>query len=223
MKKVLIVFAQTGEAKATIEMTNAKPVLAEKTLVWSEGVVPARYIFSQGCIAICGVGIHPAQMCVAKFASLYDEVWNLGFAGALKKEAAIGELASIASNDKLLPISKHLDTRSQECANFAIPSLNISDSGQKLITSDFPIHDNELRESLKQQWDLVDMEGYGVAYAAHSLGKKCRMWKIVSDFASPGGREVIRKHRHELSQKIAEPIMENLFAQPNESRFDTQF
>ena len=60
------------------------------------------------------------------------------------------------------------------------------------------------------QWDLVDMEGYGVAFAAAALGKKCRMWKIISDFTSPEGRDLIRKHKKELSEKIAEKILENL-------------
>jgi nucleoside phosphorylase len=80
----------------------------------------------------------------------------------------------------------------------------------KLISSDFPIHDVEHRTYLAQKWDLVDMEGYGIAFACSYLGKKCRMWKIVSDFASPGGRELIRKHKPSLSARLAQVLEEAL-------------
>jgi nucleoside phosphorylase len=85
--------------------------------------------------------------------------------------------------------------------------------GDKLISSDFPIHDETLRKNLGTEWDLVDMEGYGVAFAAHALGKKCRIWKIISDFALTGGRSLIRKNKTLLSEKIADAIVKQLCRQ----------
>lgn len=208
LQNILIIFATTKEARSTIELTGASPVSGATVHVWSEGEVAACYRFEKGLIAICGTGLHPAQMCATKYAPLAEEIWNFGFAGALKKDEHLGHLVEIATNDKYLPIA--LDKVSYECATSGLPSLQLSPSGHKLISSDFPVHDAERRKQLGLNWDLVDMEGYGIAYAAHFLGKKCRIWKIVSDFASCDGRELIRNHQDALSHTIAHTIKDNL-------------
>ncbi len=162
-------------------------------------------------------------MTVAEYAQNIGEVWNLGLAGALDGGLPLGEIVEIKSVGKYIS-SGTLDPLSQECVRSAIPHLDLdlgfpynggeslpfslSAPGGRLISSDFPIHDAQHREYLSKTWDLVDMEGYGIAYAACYLGKKCRMWKIVSDFASPGGRELIRKNKARLSERIAEKIYE---------------
>lgn len=154
------------------------------------------------------VGIQAAQMAVATYAPHVDEVWNLGMAGALRDQLPIGETVMINHIGKYVP-SGLLDAYSQECVDTTLPHLSIDYGTHKLISSDFPIHDLNHRQHLSQKWDLVDMEGYGVAYAAHHLGKKCRMWKIISDFASPGGRALIRKNKAQLSEHLAKIVYES--------------
>ena len=208
---ILIVFAQAGEARGTLERLNAQAVEGEMANVWGEGVVPCCYRFERGWIVISSVGLYAAQMAVAKYGLHCDAVWNLGLAGALRGSDPIGSLVTIESVGKYIPLEReHLDSRTEECLSFTIPNLSLEASGVKLISSDFAIHEVSHRERLATQWDLVDMEGYGIAYACGALGKKCRMWKIVSDFASPGGRELIRKHKAELSERLADKIMESL-------------
>lgn len=186
---------------------KAEPVQGSTKLIWSEGEIPSAYSFEGGWIVLSNVGIHAAQMTVTQHSSQFEEIWNIGMAGALREELPIGEIVTIERVGKYVP-SGVLDTRSQEYVLTTVPSFFIGNEGSKLISSDFPIHDHTHRNPLGQEWDLVDMEGYGIAYAAYHLGKKCKMWKIISDFASPGGRELIRKHRTKLSEMIAEKIHE---------------
>lgn len=208
MDKVLCVFAQVGEAKALIERTRAQPVPEKTANIWTEGEVCSLYRFEEGWITICGVGVHAAQMAVAKYGHLSQEVWNAGFAGSLRGLLPIGDLMPISTIGKYIPLDiSELDSHSQENIAFNLPHFSLSEGEGKLISSDFPIHNAFHRERLGKQWDLVDMEGYGIAYAARDLRKKCRMWKIVSDFASPGGLELIRKHGAELSEKIADTLL----------------
>jgi len=213
MSKLLIIFAQAAEAQSTLERTGAS-IKGERAHIWTEGHIPCCYQFDKGLIVISNVGLHSAQMSVSKYAHACDEVWNFGMAGSLQDEQTIGEITPIETVDKYIPIEEEtLDTHSQACIAFTIPTLflplpcNENKKGGKLISSDFPIHTTQHRERLERKWDLVDMEGYGIAFASQALGKKCRLWKIISDFASPEGRELIRKHRGDLSEKMADKIM----------------
>jgi len=139
-------------------------------------------------IVLCGMGI---QINLTSYIIEIDEVWNLGLAGSLRDGPAIGTLLQI----KTVGDSKQ-------------NPLHLDEGDSKLITSPIPIHDHTLRDHLAKEWDLVDMEGYGIAKSAHHLGKKCRMWKIISDFASPGGRELIRRNMARSSELLAEKIHE---------------
>lgn len=205
---ILCVFAQLAEARALIEYTHAQPVPGEFAHVWSEGKIPSLYTFDNGWIAISGVGVHSAQMTVSKYGPFCHEVWNAGLAGSLGSKLPLGDLLNISTIGKYIPLElQELDERSQECVAFTLPHFSLQEGKSKLISSDFPIHDLGHRNRLGKEWDLVDMEGYGIAYASLALEKKCRMWKIVSDFASPGGRELIRKHKIAYSEIIAENIL----------------
>lgn len=209
VSKKLFIFAQLSEARAFIQRTQA--VAHSDTLnIYTEGNVPCRYTCEHGTIILSGMGIHYAQMAVAKYADLADEVWNLGLAGSLRGEHPIGQLFEIMSIGKYVALDEDLDASSKASLKFATPDLRLDNHGGRLISSDFPIHNSSHKQRLSAQWDLVDMEGYGIAFAAHSLGKKCRMWKILSDFAMPGGQELIRKHKAALSEKIADTICEKL-------------
>lgn len=162
-------------------------------------------------------------MCVAKYASQVDEIWNLGLCGALRSGISIGSTIEIMKVGKYIPFQTQ-DPLSLTFIQKIYPEFHLSPispprsaeksvlngSGGKLITSDFPIHDLDQRKYLAEKWEVVDMEGYGIAFAAHYLGKKCRMWKIVSDFASPGGRELIQKHKKKLSEILAGIIYETI-------------
>lgn len=211
MSDILVIFAQYIEAEPFLNITSAKPVPGHYTESWSEGNIPSLYQFEQGWIAISGLGIHAAQMSVSKNSHLCEEVWNLGFAGSLNCNLSMGEIYSIHHVSKFIPIdSSLLDPLSLQCLKFSIPPFTLSEGAIKLVSSDFPIHNPLLNQQLAIHYDLVDMEGYGIAFACSRLGKTCRMWKIISDFASPGGRELIKKHKKELSFKLAQAALQQI-------------
>ena len=55
--------------------------------------------------------------------------------------------------------------------------------GSVLATGDVFISDAAVRDLLAQRADLVDMEGFAVAYASAHMGAECRLVKHVSDQA----------------------------------------
>lgn len=201
---ILILFAQFGEAASTIEHLRARPIGEEQKEIWSEDKQPSRYAFEQGEIHLTDIGIPSAIMTVAQYGPQFKEVWNFGLAGALRPEGTIGELTPITQVGKYVPIEQtQLDPLSFNCLEHISPTLPLSATGLKLITSDFPIHSASHKQRLSPDWDLVDMEGYGIAYACKQLKIPCKMWKIVSDFSSEGGRALIRQHKSTLSKKIS--------------------
>lgn len=58
-----------------------------------------------------------------------------------------------------------------------------------LATTDAFVNDPVRRDFIAQQADVVDMEGYGIAYACHSLEVRCRLIKHVSDQADEGAMD----------------------------------
>lgn len=168
------------------------------------------YSFPDGYIAISGMGLCAAQHAASRTISLVNEVWNLGFAASLDAKYPLGSIHEISTINKYTPATIDLDPGSQALVRSSFPALKIGDEGHKLLSSDHPIHDVSLKNQLREFAHFIDMEGYGIAYAAKAFGKPCRMWKIVSDFASPEGRKLIFDHQHTLSEKLATLVTEEL-------------
>jgi len=209
MTSTLFLFASQAEAKPALDACKAKHVDGEYIDVWDEGRVPSLYQCDKGWIGISGIGTYAAQHLVSKLAKEISEVWNLGIAGSLRPLHNLGLLKRIAVVGKYIPLRETLDPKSLECVYGTIPNLSLypATHGISLISSDFPLHQEHLRDELAKEWDLIDMEGYGVAYAAHRFGKPCFLWKIVSDFASAEGRALIRKHKQKWSERLAEIVI----------------
>jgi len=187
----LVVFALDHEAAETIRILKAEKI----------GV--GLFAFNGGKILISGLGIHVAQSAVSDHIHGCDEVWNLGLAGALV-DIPLGTIVEIGLVTKYVA-AENLDAHALGLVNEHLPPFDLGGK-YNLMTSDFPIHSKEHRP---EGCHLVDMEGYGIAFAADHFGKKCRMWKIVSDFASPGGVELIKKHRAHYSKLLAEKVLES--------------
>ncbi len=186
----LLVFALDHEAAETIKILKAEQVGAKL------------YAFEGGKILISGLGIHVAQSAVSDHIDECKEVWNLGLAGALI-DIPLGSIVEIGRVTKYVG-GKNLNAHAIGLMSEHLPPFELGGE-YNLITSDFPIHSKEHRP---EGCHLVDMEGYGIAFAASHFGKKCRMWKIVSDFASPGGVELIKKHRTHYSKLLAQKVLE---------------
>lgn len=186
-KTLLITFATEKEAAKTLALLSAQ----------KKGPL---YIFDKGAIFITGIGSLAAAVNLSTVISPFTEIWNIGLAGSLKKQEGIFPIGTIT---KFSPMPASTSSHSR---TFFVPPPLLLGEGAKLITSDFPIHD----QSLDIEEDLVDMEGYGVALLCQKMHKKLKMWKIVSDFAEPGGEVRIRNMVDSLSLQIAHFIEEKL-------------
>lgn len=200
----LICFATFAEAEATITALDAKQE--------DNGL----FIFSEGRIVISGMGILAAQAAVLQWGKESDFIWNLGCAGALDPRMPAFSIHTISSVGKWIPYLDSIDNGSKTLAQKTFPVLHTGKQGARLITSDIPIHDISHRNPLAKEWDLVDMEGYGIAHAAFLLEKAYMMTKIVSDFASQGGRDLILRHMKMLSHQLAEEIVRGVKLCPHQ-------
>lgn len=195
---ILFIFATFAEAQASLSVLKAKEI--NKRL----------YKCHEGWLAISGIGIHAAQHTTSQYGPSASEIWNFGLAGSLQEPASLGDICPIATVSKYVPSLEDLDTLSQDFSLSSIPSFSLKPTGYKLFSSDFPIHTFCHKEQLAKKADLVDMEGYGIAYAAHHLGKPCSFWKIISDFTSFGGHDLIKKNMCFYSEKLAETLLKEL-------------
>jgi len=205
----LILFAHPKEAEATLQALQARPCPGSERALWNTGIMPTCYAFKQGHVVISNLGLHAAAATLAQYLPQHQVVWNIGFAGSLQPNLSLFDLVSVASVSKLIPYP--LDHYATSMVQQTLPVLQIHPTGIHLLSSDFPIHQTPLRQSLAQKhYQAVDMEGYAIAYMAQHFKVPCRLWKIISDFASEQGPELIRQQATKLSEKIAEHLTQCL-------------
>ena len=195
--KKLIIFATFMEAKATLELLDAKLKQGDHL-----------YSYDAGHVLICGVGLVSATYMTSRYIPLATIVYNVGIAASLHDHISIGHFNQISNVAKFLSLQTQ-DDHSIEFAKKIFPSIKLSDSGsgRDLISSDYPIHDEVIRKTLNQDHHLVDMEGYGIAYACKKAGVHCEMWKLVSDFGMPGDQEMIMKRKQVLTDTLAQKVI----------------
>lgn len=194
---ILLVFATLTEAKGTIQALRAVECH------------PSVYRWSKGRIVISGMGCIQAATAVGLYGQEADTVINVGIAGALNPEIPLGTMCSIQTVAKhtLLPEAPLLHTVDLVQAAFPHHDIGSKGTGCRLISSDYPVYDPMTRQRLSS-FDLVDMEGYGVASACHALQKQCRIYKKISDLADSIGSSLIKKHLGRYSEEIGKEIID---------------
>lgn len=191
----LILFAHPAEGAATLRQLQAK-----------ESSTPGLYQSDDQLILISGMGSLRAACGVAELAGVIDEVWNLGLCGSLNDLFEPGSFHWVGQVAKHLPLPEGSSDHAIRFSHSVHPPLE-NGGGARLLTSDYPLYDAKLRQELAHTFDLVDMEGYGVATAAKRLGIPYRIGKIVSDQAKEGGWEELRKRLPALSEQLAEVVV----------------
>lgn len=133
------------------------------------------YQWEKGYIVLSGMGRQAVIRAITLWANKVETIINLGIAASLQ-DFPIGEIVEVG-----------------KVGSQAAPSLVFSNK-RALFSSYYPIHSAQKRLILSQVWDLVDMEGYGVALASQFFNKPFHLFKIISDFASDGGIVEIQKN-----------------------------
>lgn len=117
------------------------------------------------------------------------EVVNLGTAGALRSAprgaGAVPGLYEIGT-----VINHDLDADAIRALGYdARERLEIGDAPTVLATGDVFVADPTVRDRLALRADLVDMEGYAVAFVAREFGVPVRLVKHVSDNADASAND----------------------------------
>ena len=180
----LICFATFEEAESSLDLLKAKPVQS------------GLYQCALGFIAITGIGSFAAHVVTTALSESIDRIINIGLAGSQNKDLAFGSIHTIRKVSKFHWHPKGIDAARKTLAG-TLPEIQLAESGLSLCTFDSPFY-GELAGC-----DLVDMEGYGHAFAAQAIGKKCTLIKVVSDFCDKDSFAMIKTHLPELSKKMA--------------------
>lgn len=131
-------------------------------------------------VLVTGIGKVPAASAVARALAgdpTLREVVNIGSAGALHDHLeGLHEIGSVLNHDLSAGLLRRLGVDPQEW-------LSLPTDGLRLATGDVFVTDPVVRAGLAEVADLVDMEGYAVAWAAREAGVPVRLVKHVSDKA----------------------------------------
>ncbi len=192
-RSTLIVFSTELEAKATIDCLGAK---GRGHLRWFPG----------GAVMICGMGSINAAARILEVGHCFDQIWNIGIAGALKPLQGIHPVGRI---EKLKSLPATTSAHSHQFFDKLHPAQHIGE-GLTLVTSDFPIFDETLKSTLSH--DLVDMEGWGIAYAASLLHKPLKMWKMPSDSAGENDQHALHANLQACAFTIADFVEKQIHA-----------
>jgi adenosylhomocysteine nucleosidase len=149
-------------------------------LVVSATPQEAAYVPAGARVLITGIGKVPAASAVARALAAdagISQVVNIGSAGALHDHLeGLHEISRVLNHDLSAGVLRQLGVDPHEW-------LDLPASGLRLATGDLFVTDPVVRSGLAELSDLVDMEGYAVAWAAQQAGVPVRLVKHVSDRA----------------------------------------
>lgn len=131
-------------------------------------------------VLVTGIGKVPAAAAVARALAGdpgISAVVNIGSAGALHDSLeGVHEIGRVLNHDLSAGVLRRLGVDPQEW-------LDLPADGLRLATGDLFVTDPVVRGGLARLADLVDMEGYAVAWAARQAAVPVRLVKHVSDKA----------------------------------------
>lgn len=142
----------------------------------------ARHISPDIPVLITGVGYLATASALQEVIREYGaprEIINVGTAGALTE--------GLEGFNRVSSVSM-FDFDHQAIDSFlgysTYPTIELGGSGVKLASGGTFVAGGSLRDRLAQDFDLVDMEGYAVAYTALRMSLPVAVYKYVSDMAN---------------------------------------
>lgn len=156
---------------------------ANNVLVVSATKSEAAYVPQGYELLITGIGKVSAATAVASALARYERedlplVVNIGTAGALHAHHGGLYVPGVVINHDIS------STAIRALGHDVADRLVLADGDDSVLaTGDAFIADAATRDALAQRADLVDMEGFAIAFAAQAAGATCRLVKHVSDHA----------------------------------------
>lgn len=174
---------------APVRQLNARMAHVTRPLLVVAAESEATHLPKDLPLVLTGIGKTAAAVAVTRaLASMGDLsdvlVINLGTAGGLRPGVnGLLEPVAVLNHDISADAIRALGHDPREF-------LRLHDGdGPVLATGDVFVADELVRDQLAQRADLVDMEGYAVAYACAEFGVPVRMLKHISDQADEGALE----------------------------------
>jgi len=165
-----------------------------------------RPLMVYGCdeiiLVISGIGKANASMATAYICTRFDPEWimNLGAAGATQASGKLGDIYHI---EKVI----EPDRPHSASGTPYVQTPDVLPDFQKavLATQDKPIERHEDFRQIAPLADLVDMEGASVVQVSKRFGKRCLLFKFVSDTpVHAGQRELIIENIKHYSTPFCE-------------------
>lgn len=159
-----------------------------RILVVAATTAEAAHVPADLPLVITGIGKTAAAVATARALAGYDDptaltVVNIGTAGALGAGFdGLHEPGVVLNHDINAGVIRSLGYDPEE-------RLEVGPSKTVLASGDVFVNDPAVRDLLATRADLVDMEGYAVAYAARRFGARVRLVKHVSDRADEGAMD----------------------------------
>lgn len=177
-------------------------VRADRPLVVLAVGEEARYLPPDLPVLLTGMGKVNAASAVSAVLAAGPRpslLLNLGTAGALRPGwAGIHEVATVLQHDLDTALLRTLT--GETCG----APLTLAAEGAVLATGDTFVADDDARDRLAERADLVDMEGYAVAWAAAQAGVPCRLVKQVSDEAGDGAARTWKESVDACARDLAD-------------------
>lgn len=159
-------------------------------------------------VLVTGVGKTHAAAAVARELALHPEITevvNIGSCGALHDHLeGLHEVGQVLNHDLSTEALRTFGYDPREW-------LRLGDGPVRLATGDLFVTDPAVRAALAEKADLVDMEGYAIAWAALQAGVHVRLVKHVSDRADEqamGWAEVVELSAQALGEWLAHQLEE---------------
>ena len=170
------------------------------TLVVSATHAEAAYVPAGVPLLVCGIGKVAAATAVAgRLAGdpSITRVVNIGTAGALRPGTeGLFVAGRVLNHDLSSDLIRQLGHDPHEWLELE------GDAGVALATGDMFVSDPVVRDRLARHADLVDMEGYAIAWACQQAGVAVQLVKHVSDNADEAAMswpELVDRSARELA------------------------
>ena len=154
-------------------------------------------------IVITGIGLTPAAAAFAwacgKFDFDEDAEFDVLYDGVSENSAA-GSDGQTRKSAPLVFARAYGISRVSSIEPYSDRIFTLAERGRTLATSSRPVESLKRRTIAAAKGDLVDMEGYALAFAADVFGKKLSMIKMVSDFSQDCD---INANIRKLSRRLA--------------------
>lgn len=195
MTRPLLIFATLAEAQTTVDESAATPL---NSRLWQSLAFD---------ILICGMGSHEALYYLQQTLSQgsYSRLINAGCAASLQHGARQGEVFTVQRVEKILEqLAPH--PHAKKLFEQLYPPYNLElfphYAGKVLGSVDCPVHQVSFSNHLSGHIQLLDMEGYTLAWLAKQWALPLSMIKYVSDFGNSEGPVMLKQELKVASEKL---------------------